>query len=104
MVIIPKSKRDLLNNIRQLVGKGNTYFFRAGTRMPLYLWGEKVPHMLNDLLVREDGKIRICTWVSGKTEFDDLSRFTWSEIRDIFCIIRDNITTQKFFPDSKMWV
>lgn len=103
MVINPKSKRDLLNNIRQLVGKGNTYFFRANTRMPLYLWGEKVSHILNDLRVRTDGKLRLCTMVKGKLEFDDLSRFTWSEIRDIFCIIRDNITTQKYFPDSKMW-
>ena len=103
MVINPKSKRDLLNNIRQLVGKGNTYFFPAGTKLPLYFWGEKVPHMLNDLRVESDGKVRLCTTVNGKTEFDNLHRFTWSEIRDIFRIIRDNIATQTFFPDSKMW-
>ena len=104
MVKNPKSKRDLFSNLCQLIGKGNGYLFPNGTTLNLYFWGSITPHTLNNLSIFDDGVISITTTPDGETKTTDwLSEFSWSEIRDIYHIVKENIAFQTFYPNSKYW-
>lgn len=104
MVKNPKSKRDLFNNLRQRIGLGYTYVFPTGTKLNLWLWGNKVAHTLNELHIFEDGSIMISTTADGDDQYDRLNEFSWSEIRDISRIVESNISKQKCLVEDSIWV
>ena len=54
--------------------------------------------------IYDDGSIVVTTTPDGESLTNDwLSDFSWSEIRDIYHIVKENITSQKFNPKTKRW-
>lgn len=104
MVKNPKSKRDLFSNLCQLIGKGNYYVFPKETHLNLYFFGTITNHILNALDIYDDGSIVVTTTPDGESLTTDwLSDFSWSEIRDIYHIVKENIASQKLYPETKRW-